>query len=386
LIFKEMKLYRSLLLLGIFLSASGCVSKFMPEIEESRELLVVEGMITDQPETNTIRLTRSMPLDKKTTLKPVLGCTVSITDELDNIWMLKETGNGYYITDSLLFTGIVGRRYRLHIQSNGKILNNYSYESVPMELKPVPEIDDLYWERVLIEAETDERTAKEGCLIYLDTHDDSGKCKYFRWDYTETWELRLPYYVPNNICWATNKSNGILIKNSGLLSENTVSRYPLNFVSNETDRLEDKYSILVNQYSVNEAEYEYWDKMQMISEQTGNLHDITPAAIHGNIYCVDDPAEIVLGYFSVSAKTSRRIFIEDMFSGLVNVYKDCPVDTLTYADRPWPTFGTYTWIIIDGLMDMPPYIVITNKKFCYDCTVRGTKVKPSFWDDDKLLK
>ena len=381
-----MKLSYSFIIIAIFISLEGCVSKFMPEIEESREMLVVEGMITNQPETNRIRLSKSVPLDKKTNIKPVLGCIVTITDDLDNLWLLKETGNGYYITDSLQFTGVVGRKYKLNIQSNGKLPNNYSYESVPMELKPVPGIDDLYWERVLIEAANEESVAKEGCTIYLDTHDQSGECKYFRWDYTETWEVRLPYYVPNKICWTTSKSSGILVKNTGSLSENIVSRYPLNFISNETDRLEDKYSILVNQYSINEAEYEYWDKMQMISEETGNLYDITPASIQGNIYCVDDPSETVLGYFSVSAQASKRIFIEEMFSGLKNIYRDCPLDTLTFDDWPWPVFGTYAWIIIDGRMDMPPYIVITDKKGCYDCTVRGTIIKPSFWDEDKLQK
>jgi hypothetical protein len=190
--------------------------------------------------------------------------------------------------------------------------------------------------------------------------------------------------VPNNICWTTNKSNAILIKNTSLLSEDKVSRYPLNFISNETDRLEDKYSILVNQYSINETEFDYWDKMQKMTEQTGNLYDITPASIHGNIYCVDNPAETVLGYFSVSAKTSRRIFIEDSFSGLVNLYRDCPMDTIP-GGQPIPNLGTYVWIIFDGSMERPPYRVITDKKGCYDCTVRGTNVKPSFWDDDKLM-
>jgi hypothetical protein len=380
-----MKIIKSLIIVVIILFATGCVSKFMPEIDENRELLVVEGMITDQPETNRIRLTKSLPLGKKANIKPVPGCTVTITDDLDNLWILKETGNGYYVTDSLQFIGIVGRKYKLHIQSNGKLPNNYSYESVPMELKPVPEIDDLYWERVQIEAETSQSPPKEGCRIYLNTKDESGECQYFRWDYTETWEIRLPYDVPNKICWATNKSTGIMIKNTGLLSESTVNRYPLTFVSNETDRLEDKYSILVNQYSVNEAEYEYWDSMQRISEQTGNLYDITPASMQGNIYCVDDPDETVLGYFSVSAKASRRIFIEDFFTGLVNLYSDC-VLAIIPGRQPIPNLGIYVWVIVDGSNDMPPYMVITDKKGCADCTVRGSKIRPDFWDDDKFPK
>ena len=380
-----MKLYKSFILLVIILSHEGCVTKFMPEIEESRELLVVEGMITDQPETNRIRLTKSSPLNKKNIVKPVPGCIVNISDDQDNNWVLKETGNGYYITDSLKFRAIIGRKYTLKVYSNGKLPKDHSYESVAMELKPVPPIDDIFYEKELIEEGNEESVAKEGCTVYLDTHDPGGDCKYFRWDYTETWEVRLPYDVPNKICWATNKSTSIIIKNTSLLSENTISRYPLNFISNETDRLEDKYSILVNQYSINEEEYRYWDKMQKITEQTGNLYDIMPASIQGNIFCVDDPTEIVLGYFSVSAKTTRRIFIEDSFSGLVQLYSDCELATIP-GGQPIPNLGIYVWVIIDGSMERPPYKVITDKKGCADCTVRGTKVKPSFWDDDKLLR
>ena len=115
------------------------------------------------------------------------------------------------------------------------------------------------------------------------------------------------------------------------------------------------------------------------------IYDITPASIQGNIYCVDDPDETVLGYFSVSAKASRRIFIEDFFSGLVNLYSDCVLATIP-GRQPIPNLGIYVWVIVDGSTDMPPYMVITDKKGCADCTVRGTKVKPSFWDDDKLRK
>ncbi len=379
-----MKIYRSLLLLAIILSSAGCVTKFMPEIDESRELLVVEGLITDQFETNRIRLTKSLPLDKKSAVKPIVGCIVTITDDLDNLWTLKDIGNGYYVTDSLQFRGVIGRTYRLQIQSNGKLPDNYFYESLPMELKPVPVISDLFYEKDLIEAATEEREAREGCTVYLNSRDLTGECKYFRWDYTETWEVRIPYEVTNNLCWATNKSSAILIKNAGLLSENIVSRYPINYISNNTDRLEDKYSILVNQYSMSESEYEYWDKMQKISQQTGSLYDIIPASIQGNIYCVDNPSRKVLGYFSVSAKASRRIFIKDSFSGLVQLYNDCPISPPIPYGQPVPTLGKYVWIIIDGRMSMPPFIVYTDKKFCADCTTRGTTVKPVFWDDDKL--
>lgn len=363
----------------LLLLLTGCVTKFMPDIDESRELLVVEGMITDQNETNTIRLTKSSPLDRKNTIKPVLKCNLTLSDDEGNSWQLKEKGNGYYITDSLLFKGVIGRSYTLRINTRNSLPNGFSYVSDPVEMKPVPEINNLYFERVLIARQTDEAVEKEGCNILLDTRDAGEGCTHFRWDYSETWAIGLPYDVTNRYCWVTNNSSQILIKNTSHLNQNNISRFPVTFISNETDRLRQRYSILVRQYSISEDEYNFWSKMQNIAEQTGTLYDIMPSSVPGNMYCVEDPSEKVLGYFSVSAKKTRRIFIEEFFSGLTDLYKDCPIDTVGPTGHI-PNLGITVWIIVDGSYNKPPFRVLTDKKGCADCTVRGTTVKPAFWE------
>ncbi|HOW39318.1 MAG TPA: DUF4249 domain-containing protein [Bacteroidales bacterium] len=376
-----MRILKLILYPGLLLILSGCVTKFMPEIDESRELLVVEGIITDQNETNTIRLTKSSPLDRKNTIKPVLKCIVNLSDDLGNTWLLKEKGNGYYVTDSTVFRGVLGRSYTLRVDTRNSLPNGYNYESDPVEMKPVPEIDRLYYERVLIAAETDEAPAKEGCEVLLDTRDSGEGCSYFRWDYTETWEISLPYDVTNKICWVTNNSSQILLKNTSHLSQNNISAYPVTFISNETDRLENRYSIFVRQYSISEQEYNYWSRMQTMSEQTGTLYDVMPSSVQGNMNCIEDPSEKVLGFFSVSAKKTKRIYVDELFSGLPALYKDCAVDTVGPTGKI-PNLGVSLWIIIDGSYEIPPYRVLTDKKGCADCTVRGTTKKPAFWESE----
>jgi len=104
----------------------------------------------------------------------------------------------------------------------------------------------------------------------------------------------------------------------------------------------------VNQYSLNEDEYIYWEKLQNISEEVGSLYDITPSSISGNIFCIEDPAEQVLGYFSVSAKTSKRIYIDGYFRGLVNYYTTCPYDTI-YGTGTIPNLNSSVWVIEEDL-------------------------------------
>jgi len=378
-----MKLISYISPLLFFLIISGCITQFVPETDEDQNLLVVEGLITDRPEVNMIKLSRSLPLGKKTTLKPLKGCTVSITDDHGSTYQLTESSTaGTYLTDQTTFQGSVGRKYTLHINTNNSITTHYSYESIPMEMRPVPPIDSLFYEKVVIKEKDAFSGPKEGCQVYLNTHDSQAACKFYRWDYTETWKFQLPYFVANQTCWITNNSTAINIKNTSVLSEDRVTRLPVNFISNETDRLAFRYSIIVNQYSVTEDEYTYWEKLQNISEEVGSLYDITPTSIPGNIFCVEDPGEQVLGYFSVSAKTSKRIYVDENFRGLINLYTVCPADTI-YGYESIPGLGSYAWIIVDQPYAMPPYKVITNDKFCADCTVRGTTTQPAFWEDNK---
>ena len=378
-----MKKTWKIFLVSTMLFSGSCVTQFVPKTTEDQELLVVEGLITNKPEAYTIKLSRPFHLGISNVAHPITGCDVSISDDLGEVFSFSETTPGAYTSDPTYFQGVIGRIYTLHIKTNNanNILN---YESIPVELKAVPPIDSLYYEKVAFQYGPDGSASQEGCQIFLDTSDPKNECKYYRWEFTETWEFRLPYSVPNKVCWISNNSDLINIKNTSVIADDRVKKYPLTLVSNVTDRLREEYSIIVNQYSLNEDEYLYWEKLQNLSEQVGGLYDIIPSAIPSNIYCVDDPNQKVLGYFSVSASSSRRIFIKDRFAGVLTPYTDqvCIADTI-YGNGPIAYLNTSVWVIISHPLPPPTYRVTTRTKGCYDCTVRGTNIQPDFWQVDK---
>ena len=332
----------------------------MPRTGEDQNLIVVEGLITDQPRQSSIKLTLSMPLGGKSTAKPLPGCAVSVSDDMGNSFNLKETDAGIYVPDST-FQGVVGRSYTLNINA-GDSHGNLHYKSVPVLMKPVPPIDSVYYQKQVLERLEDGWPSKEGCQIYVAAHDPENICKFYRWEFVETWEFTLPWYAPkfvfNTHCWITEHSKNINIKNTSSFSESRVVDYPLNFISSETDRLKEKYSIIVNQYSLNEEEYRYWEKLQNVVENVGSLYDLTPASIPSNITCVENPEEKVLGYFSVSALKSRRIFIQDQFRGIIDLYRDCQ-HAVIGADVIPPNLYTTVWIIVDHQFPPPAYRVLT---------------------------
>jgi len=378
-----MKSNKYIALITGFLIISSCITQFVPETDENDTMLVVEGMITDQPGVYTVKLSKSLPLSSDGNTVVLTGCIVNISDDNGNWTSLFETQPGTYVTDGV-FRGYVGRKYKLHINTNNPDLSYKNYESLLMEMKPVPLIDSLFYEKITTDVTLDGRPREQECQVYLNTTDPDGICKHFRWDFSETWMFRLPYDVPNRICWISNNSNSIFIKNTSVLSEDRIEKWPVNYISAKTDRLSKRYSLLVNQYSLNEDEYNYWEKLQNVTENVGSLYDITPVSIPGNIYCIEDPSEQVLGYFSVSAKTSKRIFIEDNFAGLAYLYDQCPSDTV-FGHGPAPDgIGVSYWLIIDNSFDfINPYKVYTIFKGCADCTIRGTNEEPSFWRDEE---
>jgi hypothetical protein len=375
-----------ILFFSVLLLLNSCVTEFIPQIDEEKELLVVQGVITDRMEPDTIKLSKSLPLGEISAARPVSGCIVIISDDLGYGHILTEIKAGTYVTDNTVFKGEIGRSYTLRIiRNNGN--NNLNYESYPMEMKPVPPIDSIYYEKTIIEKPYGYFKGVDGCQIYLDTYDAENKCRFYRWDFSETWKLRLLFDVPNQTCWISDKSHSINIKSTAAFDEARINRFPIYYFTNTSDRLKTKYSILVNQYSLNEDEYIYWEKIQNIAVEVGGLYDIIPASVPSNIRCIEYPAEKVLGYFSVSAVSSKRIFIEDKFEGIIDPYADCVSDTLLDGPDYIEGFGISVWTLFDIIPSpysgKPRVRILTKTRGCADCTVRGTTVKPVFWPDEK---
>jgi hypothetical protein len=354
---------------------AGCTVEFDPDIRTNDELLVVEGMITNQNRTNKIKLSRSTKIGMPVGNTPVRGALVTITDENGAITTLTEDPAGTYSTDSTLFRGRIGGKYSLNVK-----INDQNYGTDFIEMLPVPPINSLYYEKVVITAARDSNDIDEGARIYIDSYDPSGKCLYFRWDYVETWEYQIPYNVVNKICWVTERSDEILIKNTSNYSQAKVSKFPVLFISNKSDRLKETYSILVNQYSVNEQEFSFWEKVKNISQNVGNLYDVTPMSVQGNILNCDDEDETVLGYFSVSAVAEKRLFIHDTFLGLPVFVTYCATDTAR-GSLPGTGLNTDFWVIEDYSDEIPPFWVISTFRECADCSTRGTRIRPEFWEE-----
>lgn len=363
----------------------GCIVQFVPEFNEENPYLIVEGLITDQKEAYQLRLSWTFPLNAPYTYNPVNGFIISVTDDEGNRYFFEDRGDGTYLSDPGAFQGVPGRKYALHIEGNSHI-----YESESMELMPVPPVDSVYAFREENEFYHPGKTTT-GFQVYADSRDPDDLCRFFRWEFEETWEFKIPWdysAIVNRVCWKSAASNNINIKSTSALSESRVSRQPILFISTETDRLLRKYSILVKQYSLNEKEFIYWENLKKTTEEVGGLYDIVPSSVSSNIICVDDPSQKVLGYFRVSSVATSRLFIEDVQMRFPDFYAYCPFDTILVSNYD-PIVHRNVYILREW-SEIPPdvyYYILSAKKECVDCTLSGSGVKPDYWDlpDQKTL-
>ncbi len=376
-----------ILLIGILITT--CVEPFTPDIKESQELLVVEGLLTDQPGNHYVYVSRSSPFNDPVLL-PEERCLVMVVDDKGNSYLFNEQEPGAYscwMTSNQL---IQGTAYKLIIHTGkGKVYES-DYEILQSRCPP---IDSIYFE--IENRETaDPEQPMQGIQLYIDLDAGEDQPRNYRWELVETWKYYAAHYIqyyydgtlhhmPDPMlyykCWYTGRINNIYTMSTKQMLSNEIRKYPLNYVSNRTNRLRIRYSLLVRQYTLSDDAFAYWDQMRRQNQEGGGLYEKQPSQIQGNVYNIDDPDEKVLGFFNVSSSTEKRIYVDDInefsFPG-----PDCILDTIKSL-KEIPDYMSYPvyMISVSEMGDGPPYGI--GSGMCFDCTTGGgTNVKPDFWE------
>ncbi len=373
----------------ILLVAGGCKEKFNTDIESpATGYLVVEGFISSGAAPTSIKLSRTVRLVDSVDVVAEHNARVTIEDDSNTAYPLTETGNGVYTSESLTLNN--AEKYHLHILTQaGK-----EYISEPVSLKQTPDIDSVSWTR-----------NDDGVTIHVSTHDDQSSTKYYKWDFTETWEFHSAYYssllysydqflTPSGVyyrnqdqsvdttiykCWNTVGSTTINLGSSEKLSENRIY-LPLLRIEPAARKLSVLYSIDVRQYALSRDAYFFYQKIKKNTENVGTIFDAQPSDIQGNIHAVADPSETVIGFVDVSEIKQQRLFIKNSDLPGWNYQQGCAqyeilLDSIkTLAGGTYPTVPTRT-----GPFGSVLAWNATQDISCIDCTITGTNVRPSFW-------
>jgi hypothetical protein len=379
----------------LFLIVS-CKKPYIPSTANINvNYLVVEGVINSGPDSTIIKLSRTILLSQ-TNVQPETNALVTVESNTNARYTLNEVSPGMYVVIGLNLP--VNGQYRLHIVTS----QGEEYRSDFSENKITPAIDSVGY-----------TIQSTGLQFYVNTHDNTNNTRYYRWDYDETWSYfstfnSVLYYknqqvVPRpvdsliNACYKfATPSNSIFVGTSNNLSQDVINQLSLGYTDASTGKLTKVYSLHVKQYALTADAFNYWTLLKKNTEQLGSIFDVQPSANPGNIHCISNPNELVIGFVSVSTITTKRIFVVGSKLPFVtppqsqqSLGVDCAQEiiyfnpTFTYNQRFSNIFAKGDTLLISyvanpGTNQLTGYSYAS--KSCVDCRVfGGTTIKPSYW-------
>lgn len=356
-----------------------------PAINVDNRFLAIDGSLINSIDSPTVfRLSRTTKLtDSTLAYYAETGATVSVKDSSGGSFPFIETEAGKYSSTPLSLN--LSDKYRLKITTSSG--EDYVSDYVPV--KQTPPIDSVSWQQ------------QNDVNIYLDTHDPQNNTKYYRWDYTETWQYESPlnaelsqdngvlFYVDSTNqtfdCWRNLNSNAILIGTSIALNKDVISKEPIATVSQNSQKISIRYSILVNQYAITPEAYQYYSILKKNTENLGSIFETQPTQLVGNIHSVKNQSEVVIGFFTASSVQQKRIFIsknEVSNWNFVDSNRECGEKIIAHTPLPDPAFYLYNF----PDPDYYPYYFCGStclyiaRRECVDCRVKGgVNHKPSYW-------
>ncbi len=381
----------------------GCVEAIDYQAETYESAIVIDARITNEEKQQIILLSRVHRFGDENP-NPETSAAVQIIGG-NTVYVFEEIEGGVYASITP-FKALPGVSYKLEITTNDGRL----YVSSPTSLTTVAQIDNLYAERVTND------DGVNGMSIYIDSSDPLGESKYYRYEYEETYKIIAPSWVPEDlvlidvntcelllttrsqeerVCYKTEMSTAINLMNTSSLTEDRVVKHPIRFINSNDFILSHRYSILVRQFIESEEAYTYFETLNDISSEGSIFSQNQPGFFRGNVFSENDSSEKVVGFFSVSSVTSRRIYFnyEDFYpnEAIPSLPYNCvPRESQQYAPSgacgPLVTrlfFNRATYVYgasIDNTgVTRGPFFVVNRR--CGDCTALGSNIVPNFWID-----
>jgi len=150
----------------------------------------------------------------------------------------------------------------------------------------------------------------------------------------------------------------------------------LHYVSDQTPRLSARYSLLLEQQSLTDRAFTYWEKIAAQSASGASLYETQPSSGQGNIYRVNS-GEKVLGCFYATQIQEERIFVGKHDLDFAAAAYTCRLDSLL-DNSEFRYDKVYYLLSLNPLGPGPPWLHGEDK--CFNCTLHGgVNELPDFW-------
>lgn len=346
--------YTTILLLLFGLMA--CEEIHTPAIDEQEDVLVFEGLITNQPGPHYVKISKSAGYNEYSVFEQVQNYTVQIEDKMGESYVLTEQSPGYYVSTASL-AGLYNHEYRIVATSPEGKLYASDYTAL-LQGAPIESIGGAYHEVNWLEY-------FEGAG-YVEQVDKGLQCQvntnytnytpFYRYEYKAVFQTSQTYPTSpfTTTIYIVRPYNSVLkgyleLTNGNAYANKKIIDYPFGFLSNDLiaakvaidtferdstgkllfvmDRVRyNQHGVIIelSQYSLTENEFTFWEAIYKQLNASGELFDPVESQIVGNMHCLSDSSEIVYGYFGASAITKKLAHLQLDFNNRVKI---TPVDS-----------------------------------------------------------
>lgn len=251
---------------------SSCLEVMDLKHEDNEPVLIVDGVITDQPGPYQVRLSTTISFNADEPDLDVENATVSISDDQGNDDLLIHVGDGIYETSTI--QGEVGRTYELTIEHEGRIYTSQS------TMLPVSEIAETasYFRRATTFYDEGYYVAMAALVS------DPDRINYYRWK----------IYKNDSLYSGTED---IIVAEDEYIDDSFEFEFSYPF------ELDDEVKIEMS--SLNKDAYDYYNGLIEVLSSDGGLFSPPPVNAPTNI------SNGALGLFQANAVSTATVTIRE---------------------------------------------------------------------------
>jgi len=276
-------LIRNTVVTGLLVLLVCCEDSINLDLPLGSERIVISGWITNLEEPYTVSVSRTVGFNDQTTKPGISGAEVYVVDRFSNRYDFLETSHtGIYQSNQNEFKGTPGNAYILHVN----IEDGSEYYSSWEVLNAVPDLDTVFFE-TFFNPELPITDPNSKVYFTKGSIDDIPVVRnYYRWK----------MYINDTL---RSRPEELVIFDDKFTNGNVFETKVTDILLKSGDKLK------LEQWSLSQGAFDYYSLLvsQIKNDQVGP--NTPPSTVKGNIYCLGDPEELVLGYFGASEITVK---------------------------------------------------------------------------------
>ncbi len=285
-----------LLLSVLVIGLTSCETVIDAKLDTGPTQLSVDATLTDQPGSQTIRLTQTAAYFNSSTPTPATSATVTVSDDAGKIYAFADPDNdGYYVwqptgKDTL---GRIGRTYQLTIAYQGE---TYGASS---KMNRVPPIDSL----IFVKRKLNPLSSTEGYRGEFYAVDIPGAADYYRIRFFRNGALQNK---PGNII--TTQDGGF--RSASPVTDGLTFIAPIRQSINPDSLFAMNDVVTVEVQSLSLAAFDFWDELRN-QITNGGLFATPPVNVPTNVINTKTGGRKATGFFITSAVRSRTATVAE---------------------------------------------------------------------------